>query len=276
MKKTKFILSGILKHSILIIICAVVLFPLIWIIMQSLKTYFDTIAVPPKVIFSPVLQNYRDVLNRPGFIFSFRDSLIVALGSVGLVLLIGTPCGYALARFKFRGREDIGFFLLSTRMMPPIVVIVPFIRIFHSLGIADTHLGLILGHILVNLALVVWLMRGFFTDVPREIEEAAMLDGCSQMSAFSRVILPLVVPGLVATALLSFLFSWNEFLFALTLTSIKVKTLPVYMASEFVGYLAVQWGPLSAAGILAILPTLIFIAVIQKHLVRGLTFGALK
>lgn len=275
-KKRSYIISGILKHTILIIIAFMVLFPIAWIVLQSMKSYFDTIAVPPKILFSPVWKNYLDVLGRVGFLSSFRDSLIVALGSVGIALLIGTPFSYVLARFSFRGRDDIAFFVLSTRMMPPIVVIVPFIMIFHTLNLADTHVGLILAHILVNLALVVWMMRGFFSGIPRQIEEAAIVDGCSQMGAFWSVTLPLSVPGLVATALLSFLFSWNEFFFALTLTSLKVKTLPVYMASEFVGYLAVQWGPLSAGGVLAILPMLILIIFIQKHLVRGLTFGALK
>ena len=275
-RRRRCIVFGILKHTVLIIMALIVLFPITWIILQSLKSYFDTIAVPPKILFSPVWKNYVDVLSRVGFFSSFRDSLVVALGSVGLALLIGTPFSYVLARFDFKGRDNIAFFVLSTRMMPPIVVIVPFIRIFHILNIADTHVGLILAHVLVNLALVVWMMRGFFSSIPREIEEAAIVDGCSQMGAFWSVTLPLSAPGLVATALLSFLFSWNEFLFALTLTSLKVKTLPVYMASEFVGYLAVQWGPLSASGVLVILPTLAFIIFIQKHLVRGLTFGALK
>jgi len=275
-RRRKCIVSGILKHTILIIMAFMVLFPITWIVLQSFKSYFDTIAVPPKILFSPVWRNYIDVLGRVRFFSSFRDSLVIALGSVGLTLLIGTPFSYALTRFNFKGRDNIAFFVLSTRMMPPIVVIVPFIRIFHMLNIADTHLGLILAHVLVNLALVIWMMRGFFSSIPREIEEAAIVDGCSQMGAFWWVTLPLSAPGLVATAILAFLFSWNELLFALTLTSLKVKTLPVYMATEFVGYLAVQWGPLSASGVLAILPPLFFIIFIQKHLVRGLTFGALK
>lgn len=269
-------LLNLAKHIILTIAAIVVLFPLLWIILQSFKSSFDAIAIPPKFIFKPTLQNYIATLHRHGFLSAFRDSLIVGLGSVVITLLVGTPFGYALSRFRFRGREDIGFFVLSTKMMPPIVVIVPFVRIFHYLGISDTYIGLILAGILVNLALVVWMMRGFFMGIPQELEEAAMVDGCSQVGALRSIVVPLVAPGLVATAMLSFLFAWNEFIFALSLTSFNVRTLPVYMATEFVGYLAVDWGGLSAAGVLAILPGLVFIIAIQKHLVRGLTFGAIK
>jgi len=274
-RKKKFIIK-IFKHTILVSIALIMLFPMIWIILQSFKSYFDVIAVPPKLIFSPVLENYINVFRKIDFFYSFRDSLIVALCSVGLTLLIGVPCGYALAKFNFKGKNNIGFFILSTKMMPPIVIIVPFVKIFHMLGMIDTYIGLILAHVLVNIALVVWMMRGFFVDIPREIEEAAMIDGCSEIKSFLIIDLPLSAPGLVATALLSFLFSWNEFFFALTLTNFKVRTLPLYMATEFVGHLAIKWGTLSAAGVLAIIPTLIFIIIIQRHLIRGLTFGALK
>jgi len=161
-------------------------------------------------------------------------------------------------------------------MLPAIVVIVPFIRIFSFLNLIDTYFGVILSHIILNLALVVWMSRGFFEGIPRELEEAAWIDGSSYMGTFLRIVFPLAVPGIVATAILAFLFSWNELLFALTLTSFNVKTLPVFMASEFVGYLAVNWGGLSAAGVLAIIPTIVFIIIVQRHIVKGLTFGAIK
>ncbi len=264
------------KYLVLCIIALIVLFPLIWIVFQSFKSYFDTIAIPPKFIFKPTLKNYLTVLGTTGFVKSFADSLIIALGSVVLCIIIGTPFGYVLARYQFRGRSDIAFFVLSTRMLPAIVVIVPFIRIFSFLNLIDTYLGVILSHILLNLALVVWMSRGFFDGIPRELEEAAWIDGSSYMGTFIKIVFPLAAPGIVATAILAFLFSWNELLFALTLTSFNVKTLPVFMASEFVGYLAVNWGGLSAAGMLAIIPTIVFIIIVQKHIVRGLTFGAIK
>ena len=267
--------KSILKYSILTVFLILTLFPIFWMVIQSLKTISDAIAIPPKLIFHPTLSNYQNVLGKTGFIAAFRDSLLVGFGGVVLALLVGAPFGYCLARFRYRGKEDVAFFVLSTRMMPPIVVIIPLLQVFHRLKIIDSHLGLIIASILVNLALVVWLSRVFFASVPLELEEAATLDGCSHLGAFMRVTLPLSAPGLVTVAILSFLFCWNEFIFALTLTSFNVKTLPVYLATTFVGYYAVDWSSLSAAGILAILPTIVFLLLAQKHLVKGLTFGAL-
>ncbi len=264
------------KYLVLSIFAVLVLSPYLWIVLQSLKSYFDTIAVPPKFVFAPTLDNYVKVFTTTGFLRSFLDSLIVALGSVFLCLLVGTPFGYVLARYRFPGRDDIGFFILSTRMLPAIVVIVPFIRIFNFLHINDTYIGLILSHLLLNIALVVWMTRGFFDGIPKEVEEAASIDGSTQIGTFLRIVFPIAAPGVAATAILAFLFSWNELLFALTLTSFNVKTLPVFMASAFVGYLAVNWGALSAAGVIAVIPTTIFIIIVQKNLVRGLTFGAIK
>ncbi len=264
------------KYVVLSIICAIFLFPIIWIFLQSLKSYMDSIAIPPKFIFKPTLINYLKTLQHAGFIKAFADSLIIAVASVILCILIGAPFGYVLARYKFPGSSDIGFFILSTKMLPAIVIVIPFIRIFSFLKLIDTHLGLILCHIIVNLALVVWMSRGYFEGIPKEIEEAAWIDGCSPLKTFFLIVFPLAAPGIAATAVLAFLFSWNELFFGFTLTSFKVKTLPVYMASEFVDYLAVNWGGLSATGIIAIVPTLIFMLLAQKHIVRGLTFGAMK
>jgi len=266
----------VLKHAVMILICAVALSPILWIGTQSFKSYFDTIAVPPKVFFTPVLDNFRQVLAKPGFLASIRDSFIMAAGSSILGLLLGTPCGYALARLRYRGSEGVGFFLLITRMVSPIVIIIPLNRAFQFFGLIDTHVGLILAHTFINIGLVVWMMRGFFQDIPDSLEEAARLDGCSNIQAFYKVALPTTAPGLAATTIFCFLFSWNELMMALTLTSLQVRTTPVFIISEFVGYLAVEWGLLSAAGILIVLPMLIFVVAIQKNLVRGLTMGAVK
>lgn len=264
------------KYMVLVLISIIWLFPLLWIVLQSLKSYFDTIAVPPRFLFAPTLKNYIEVFGKTGFVKSFLDSMVIALCSVGICAAVGAPFGYVLARHDFRGKSDIGFFILSTRMLPAIVIIVPFVRLFRVLGLVDTYFGVILGHVILNLALVVWMTKGFFDGIPREVEEAAWIDGCSYLGAFVKIVFPLAVPGVVATAILAFLFSWNELLFALTLSSFAVKTIPVFMASEFVGYLAVNWGALSAAGVVAIVPTIVFIMIVQKHIVRGLTFGAIK
>jgi len=264
------------KHTAMILICLMALFPILWILTQAFKSYFDTIAVPPKIFFKPVWDNFREVLAKPGFLSSLKDSLIMALGSSVLGLILGTPCGYALARLTYRGAGSVGFFLLITRMVSPIVIIIPLNRVFQILGLIDTHLGLILAHPFINIGLVVWMMRGFFQDIPESLEEAARIDGCSNIRAFYKIALPITAPGLAATTIFCFLFSWNELMMALTLSSIQVRTSPVFIISEFVGYLAVEWGLLSAAGILTVLPMLIFVVAIQKNLVRGLTMGAVK
>lgn len=264
------------KHTAMILICLMALFPILWILTQAFKSYFDTIAVPPKIFFKPVLDNFRQVLMKPGFLSSLKDSLIMALGSSVLGLILGTPCGYALARLTYRGAGSVGFFLLITRMVSPIVIIIPLNRVFQIFRLIDTHIGLILAHTFINIGLVVWMMRGFFQDIPESLEEAARIDGCSNIQAFYRIALPITAPGLAATTIFCFLFSWNELMMALTLSSIQVRTSPVFIISEFVGYLAVEWGLLSAAGILTVLPMLIFIVAIQKNLVRGLTMGAVK
>lgn len=269
-------LIDIVKHTVMIGICLIALFPILWILTQAFKSYFDTIAVPPKIFFKPVLDNFREVLAKPGFLSSLKDSLIMALGSSVLGLILGTPCGYALARLTYRGAGSVGFFLLITRMVSPIVIIIPLNRVFQILGLIDTHAGLILAHTFINIGLVVWMMRGFFQDIPESLEEAARIDGCSNILAFYKIALPITAPGLAATTIFCFLFSWNELMMALTLSSIQVKTSPVFIISEFVGYLAVEWGLLSAAGILTVLPMLIFVVAIQKNLVRGLTMGAVK
>ncbi|UCG00117.1 MAG: carbohydrate ABC transporter permease [Spirochaetaceae bacterium] len=274
--RTKRKLVEAVKHGAMIIICLIALFPILWILTQAFKSYFDTIAVPPKILFTPVLDNFKQVLGRYGFLSALITSLSVAAGSSLLSLFLGTPCGYALARLRYRGSETVGFFFMVTRMVSPIVIIIPLNRVFQFLGLIDSHLGLILAHTFINIGLVVWMMRGFFADIPESIEEAAKLDGCSPIKAFYLIAVPAVAPGLAATTIFCFIFSWNELLMALTLTSLKVRTTPVFVVSEFVGYLAVEWGLLSAAGVLIVLPMLIFVVAIQKNLVRGLTMGAVK
>jgi len=269
-------LTAAAKHVVMISICLVTLFPIIWILAQSLKGYFDTIAIPPKIVFTPVIDNFVRVLQRRGFLQALSDSLLVAAGSSALGLALGTPCGYALARVRFRGSESVGFLLLITRMVSPIVIIIPLNRLFAVMGLMDSHLGLIVAHTFINIGIVVWMMRAYFRDIPESLEAAARIDGCSTVGAFWRIALPSAAPGLAATTIFCFLFSWNEFMFALTLTSRSVRTSPVFIAGEFVGYLAVEWGLLSAAGMVIVLPMLVFVVAIQRNLIRGLTMGAVK
>lgn len=258
-------------------LCVVVFMaPIAWMVLQSLKSPIDAIAVPPKFIFTPTLDNYVAVLTSRGFQEAFLGSLIVATSSVGIGLLLGVPFAYALARLPVPGKEEIGHFILSTKMLPAIVVIAPLVQVYRQLGILDTHVGLVLAHILIVLAVIVWVMRGFFEGLPLALEEAATVDGVSLPRTFVSIVLPIAVPGLVTVAALGFILSWNDLFFALTLTSSKVKTLPLFMGTEYVGFLAVEWGKLSAAGLLAVTPIVVLVLVLQRYLVRGLAMGAVK
>jgi len=268
--------SAMTRHVILCILAAITLFPIIWLVMQSFKTPIDTIAMPPKLFFRPVLENYLATLQNSYFLVALRDSTIVAVSATLLALAIGTPFGYSLSRFRYRGQESLAFFVLCSQMIPGIVIIIPLLVTYRFLKLADTHQGLILGHLFLIISYVVWMTRTFFSGVPRELDDAARVDGCSLLGVFIRVILPLSAPGLVAGAIWSFLISWNNLLWALVLTSKNVTTVTTFMSTEYIGYYTVDWGGLSAAAVLVVLPTVTFIVVIQRHLVRGLTLGAVK
>lgn len=259
----------------MLFLSAVILFPLVWMFLTSIKSKVDAMAIPPVFLFVPTWKNYYDLFAVEPFFTYFGNSLIVGLGSVALALLVGIPAAYALSRFRIPRKEDIAFYILSTRMVPPITFLIPFFILFRYVGLTNTRTGLIILHITLNLALVVWLLRGFFQEIPIEMEEAALVDGCSRLRAFARVTLPLAAPGIAATSVLSFIFSWNELMFAITLTSSSTKTAPAAIYN-FIGYERIEWGMLSAAGIIALIPVFIFILMVQKYLIKGLTFGAIR
>jgi multiple sugar transport system permease protein len=259
-------------YVLLALILIPFLFPLFWMLLSSLKTQVQNTAYPPVWIFTPTLNNYREVfIKNPFFAFTV-NSLIVAAGSTGLALVLGLPGAYAVARFKQTG---IALAILTARMAPGISYLIPWFILFTKLKMIDTYTALILTHLIVALPLVLWVMIGFFEDVPGELIEAARIDGCSNFSAFLRVALPLVKPGIVATAILSFIFSWNNFLFSLIIAGFKTRTLPIAVYN-FLSYEEINWGGLTAAATIITLPVLILSLFIQKHIVRGLTFGALK
>jgi multiple sugar transport system permease protein len=203
------------------------------------------------------------------------NSLIITLGSVILALAVGAPAAYSVSRYRFRGSKDLSFWVLSTRMMPPIVTAIPLYWLMRSVNLAGTHLGLIMVYVMINLPFVVWMMKGFFDDIPIEIEEAARIDGCGSVALFLRVILPLAIGGIVATALFCVFLSWNEFLFAVILTDTKSQTLPVAL-SLFRQDRGILWGQMSAVIVVATLPILLITLFLQQQVVRGLTAGAVK
>jgi len=256
----------------LLLILVPFLFPLFWMFLSSFKMQVENTAYPPVWIFQPTLDNYREVfIKNPFFQFTW-NSMVVAAGSTGLGLLLGLPGAYAIARFK---RTGIALAILTARMAPGIAYLIPWFILFTKLKMIDTYTALILTHLIVVLPLVLWVMIGFFEDVPSELIEAARIDGCSNFAAFLRVALPLVKPGIVATAILSFIFSWNNFLFSLIIAGFKTRTLPIAVYN-FLSYEEINWGGLTAAATIITLPVLALSLFIQKHIVRGLTVGALK
>ncbi len=263
-------------YFIIIIFVIIFIFPIFWMILTSFKTQSLAYSAIPVWIFKPNLENYSVVLFKSGFIYKLLNSLIVGAGSAFAVLVIGSSIAYPFVRFRIKGSSKILSWILSLRIIPPIVIILPIYIIFRNVNLLNTHIGLIVMHVFMNLPLVIWLMSGFFKDVPEEIEEAALVDGCSRVGVFLRVVLPLVAPGFVAAGLLSFIFSWNEFLFASVLSSsAKLHTAAVGL-NEFATPVSILWGRICTAGTVMILPIAIIALLIQKYMVRGLTMGAVK
>jgi multiple sugar transport system permease protein len=203
------------------------------------------------------------------------DSIIVAVFSTLLAIVIATMASYALSRMRFNGQHHFVFWILSTRMMPPVAVAIPMFFIYKQFGLLDSYTGIIIVHALMNLPLAVLLLKSFFDDIPTEIDEAALIDGASRWLIFRKIIAPMAIGGIAATAVLCFIFSWTEFLFVLTLTQTGLKTVPV-VSSTFVTSTGTAWGNMAALGVGAMVPAFIFILLVQKNLVRGLTLGSLK
>jgi multiple sugar transport system permease protein len=260
----------------LALLMVVFLIPLLWIIGISFKTRPEIFTSPPLLFWRPTLQNYADVLTRGEFLSAFANSLIISTGAVLVSLMVGVPAAYAFAQVRFTGRSVMFFSLLVMRMLPPIAVLVPLYALFNKAGLVNTRLALVIAYTTFSLPLIVWIMRGFFEDLPAELEEAARVDGATRGGAFLRVMLPLARPGLVTAAILSLLLAWNDFLFAAVLSSNSTRTLPVLLASYAGADTGVDWGPIAASGVLVVLPVILFSFAVQRHLVTGLSSGAVK
>ena len=245
-------------------------------ITTALKQEGDIFAWPPVFIFEPTLDSIRSAFFGGRSIIPYLlNSALIAAGSTVLATILGAMAAFGLSRFKFKGSASLSFWILSTRMAPPVAFLIPMFIIFRNLELIDTHLGLIIIYTSMNLSFVTWVLIGFFKEIPVELEEAALVDGYTYWQYFRRIAVPLVRPGLAATAILSAIFAWNEFLFALILTSKKAATIPIYLAG-FSESMGIQWGEFMAVGSFAVIPIMIFTFALQKHLVRGLTFGAVK
>ena len=275
MKTLKKRIVSLLLTLITALVFIFVLFPPFMLFLTSIKTNVDALRYPPVWLFKPVASNYREIFQLIPFGSYLINSLVVALLSTFISLLVGSLAAYGLARFKFKRSKDLSFWILSIRMTPPIAAAIPIFLIMRTLRLLDTKAALILSYCTFNVPFAVWLLRSFFQEIPREIEESAMVDGCSPFGAFFRIALPLIAPGLAATGIFTFIFSWNEFLFALILTGTRAQTVPVSLTG-FIRETGIMWSHMAAAGVLAMFPMVIFTALVQRNLVKGLTMGAIK
>ena len=272
-KTTQRVLKNFGFYGLVIFFMLPTVFVFYWMITLSLKPQVEATAFPPHFFwFSVTFKGYVDVFAKNPFLLYTWNSLVVATGSTLLALIVGLPCAYSIAHWRQRG---LALIVLVARIIPGISYLIPWYILFRNLKMVDTYLALILTHLVVGLPIVIWVMIGFFEDIPPELREAAMIDGCPDYGAFWRVAVPLVKPGVVATGILSFIFSWNNFLFSVILAGRNTRTLPIAVFN-MIGYEEINWGPLAAAATLITLPVIILTLIIQRHIVTGLTFGAVK
>jgi multiple sugar transport system permease protein len=260
---------------LLLVVIVVCVFPFYWMVTTSFKEQAAILSPTPQFIFHPTLGNYTTAFQKFDIGASLVNSLIVALSTTAISLTLGAPAAYAIARFEFKGKRDLWFWFISNRMISPIVVALPFFLIARQFRLLDTQLVLILIYLTFNVPIVVWICADQFRNIPKELDEAATLEGYSSFGIFWRIALPLAAPGIAVSAIFSFIFSWNELLYALVLTRSNAKTAPVVATSFLSGY-ELPWGQIMATGTLVALPVIIFSIIVSRQLVRGLTMGAIK
>ena len=294
--------------SLVILYAVITMIPLVWIVLTSFKSPDDAISYPPKLVFQPSLEGYcnlvttrsrqtsdfiqtlgapqdlcdgiaRDrnmvVAGPSNYVPRFINSLIIAFGSTVLAVALGTLSAYGFSRFHVPLKDDLLFFILSTRMMPPIAVAIPIYLMYRAIGLSDTRLGMILLYTSVNVSLAVWLLKGFIDEIPREYEEAAMIDGYTRFQAFVKVVLPQATTGIAATAIFCLIFAWNEYAFAVLLTSGNAQTAPPFIPI-IIGEGGQDWPAVAAGTTLFLVPIVVFTVLLRKHLLRGITFGAVR
>jgi multiple sugar transport system permease protein len=259
-------------YTLLGVLLAMFMFVFFWMVLTSFKEPREVTTYPPTLIFNPTLRNYDNVFDKTPFFLQMRNSTIVAFGAVGLGMLIGLPASYAIARYRMR---SLALSVLMMRMMPTIVFMLPLFVIYQRFRLLDTHLGLIFSHLILVLPLTIWVMIGFFEDVPPDIEDQAMVDGCTKWQVFYRIALPLSLPGIVVTTILSFINSWNNFIFVLILGGSRTTTLPMAVFN-FMGFEQLDFGAVAAIASMLSLPIILLTIIVQRWLVQGLTLGAVK
>ena len=257
---------------LIMIIVIPMLFPFVWMFMSSFKTQVDIISWPPKLVFHPTLRNFHRVFGEQNFLLYLKNSSIVGFTAVFLSLIIGLPAAYSIARFN---QKRLLMLILVARLMPGISFLMPWYIIFSRLKLMDSYVALILSHMLIALPVMVWIMSAYFETIPREMEDSAMVDGATRQRAFLSIILPLSMPGAVTAITLSFIFSWNNFMFSQVLSMEKTRTLPIAVYN-FLSYASVDWGGVMAAAVAIVTPAIILTMFFQKYVIKGLTVGAVK
>ncbi len=268
------------------LVSVIYFFPVLWIILTAFKTRADALAVPPKLFFTPTLQNFQNVFFRESitadaaqateFPLFFFNSIFIAGSSVFLALVLGTLAAYGFSRYPLRGNDTYLFVILTTRMLPPIVVIIPIFLMFRLTGLAGTYWGIILLYTAFNIPFSVWLVKSFFDELNPEIEDAARMDGAGESRVFFAMCLPQILAGLAATFVFGMILTWNEFIFALLLTGVETRTVPVAMARTMGGEIGVDYGLLAAIVTLFLIPIFVVTYLLQNQLLRGVTFGTIK
>jgi len=284
---------SIVMHFLLTLFALFTITPIFWMLISSLKTPAEVFELPPKMYFKPTFHNYEVLLGlkvgeefegvkesdyrrvKSKFPIYFLNTILISISSSLLAVGIGSLAAYGLARFSFKGRSSILTGILLTKVIPPIAILIPMYTIIRRLHLLDTRLSLIITYLTFNLPFVVWTMRSFFLELPLELEDSALIDGCSRLRALFRIILPLAAPGLVASMIFCVVLSWNEFLYAIVLTGDRARTLAPTIAG-FLTDKAILWGRLFAGGSIVVLPVVLFAFIIHKKLASGLTFGAVK
>lgn len=267
----------VFRYLALIFTIGLTVFPLIWLVITSLRNSADIFAVPVHVIPESVtFDQYIAVFSQYGLADYLWNTIIVSLATVVLVTLLAVPCAYAMVRFRLPGQKIVVSILLIMRMIPVVALAIPLFVVFASIGLLDTLLALVLAHTALKLPVAIWLLMGFIQDLPKEIEESAQMDGAGPVRILVQIVSPLIAPGIGATGVITFLFTWNDLLIALTLSSSEAaQTLPVGL-TNFVSQFGIDWGAMSSAGVLMVIPTLIFVWFAQGLLVKGLVTGAVR
>ena len=265
-------LKSVLFYAGVVALCVPPLFVFVWMILTGLKTGVQNISYPPEFIFVPTLENFRAVFEQYNFFHYLMNSLIIATAATAISLVLGLPAAYSIAKYR---QGKIGILILIARMTPFVSYLLPWYIIFRYLKLIDSYTALTITHLIITMPMVIWLMVSFFESMPHELEDAAMIDGCSRWQSFILIVLPLMRNGIATSAIMAFIFSWNQFLFSLILSGPQTKTVPVAVYN-FISYGKIDWAGIGAAATLIVLPVSIFAFFVRKSIVQGLTMGALK